>query len=73
MAIDTNEKINYLRMIDVFQSLSKAEMAEMDRTTTMSTCQRGKIFYHPEVVPGSRFGQVLALSHQRTIAELPII
>lgn len=46
--IDTDQKIKYLRMIDVFQSLSKDEMAEMDRTTTMSTCRRGKIFYHPE-------------------------
>lgn len=46
--MDTSEKINYLRMIDVFQGLSKAEMQEMDRTTTMSTCQRGKIFYRPE-------------------------
>ncbi|MEW5961484.1 MAG: Crp/Fnr family transcriptional regulator [Chloroflexota bacterium] len=48
MVIDTSEKMNYLRMIDVFQGLSKAEMAEMDRTTTMSTCRRGKIFYRPE-------------------------
>ncbi len=48
MAMDTSEKIKYLRMIDVFQGLSKAEMEEMDRTTTMSTCRRGKIFYRPE-------------------------
>lgn len=46
--MDTTQKIKYLRMIDVFQSLSKAEMEEMDRTTTMSTCRRGKIFYQPE-------------------------
>lgn len=46
--MDANEKINYLRMIDVFQGLSPAEMEEMDRTTTMSTCRRGKIFYRPE-------------------------
>jgi CRP/FNR family cyclic AMP-dependent transcriptional regulator len=48
MRVDTSEKINYLRMVDVFQGLSKAEMEEMDRTTTMSTCRRGKIFYRPE-------------------------
>ena len=48
MVIDASEKINYLRMVDVFQGLSKAEMQEMDRTTTMSTCRRGKIFYRPE-------------------------
>ena len=46
--MDISEKIKYLRMVDVFQGLSKAEMQEMDRTTTMSTCRRGKIFYRPE-------------------------
>ncbi len=46
--MDTSEKINYLRMVDVFQGLSPAEMEEMDHTTTMSTCRRGKIFYRPE-------------------------
>jgi CRP-like cAMP-binding protein len=46
--MDTQEKIDYLREIDVFRGLSKADMQEMDRTTTMSTCRRGKIFYRPE-------------------------
>ncbi|HMQ50536.1 MAG TPA: Crp/Fnr family transcriptional regulator [Anaerolineae bacterium] len=46
--MDVEQKINYLKMVDIFQDLSKAEMEEMDRTTTMSTCQRGKIFYRPE-------------------------
>jgi len=46
--IDPSEKIKYLRTVDVFQGLSKAEMEEMDRTTTMSTCRRGKIFYRAE-------------------------
>jgi CRP/FNR family cyclic AMP-dependent transcriptional regulator len=46
--MDATQKIDYLRKIDVFQSLSTAEMQEMDRTTTMSTCRRGKIFYQPE-------------------------
>lgn len=46
--MDTREKIDYLREIDVFRGLSKAEMQEMERTTTMSTCRRGKIFYRPE-------------------------
>ncbi|NJN97591.1 MAG: Crp/Fnr family transcriptional regulator [Anaerolineales bacterium] len=40
--------MDYLREIDVFQGLSQAEMQEMERTTTMSTCRRGKIFYRPE-------------------------
>ncbi len=46
--MDAPQKIDYLRQIDVFQSLSKAEIEEMDRTTTMTTCRRGKIFYQPD-------------------------
>lgn len=42
------QKIDYLQMVDIFQGLSKTDMQEMDRTTTMSTCRRGKIFYQPE-------------------------
>jgi len=48
MAMEKNQKINYLQMVDIFQDLSKEEMAEMDRTTTMSTCHKGKIFYQPQ-------------------------
>jgi len=48
MAMDVDKKINYLQMVDIFQDLSKDEMAEMDRTTTMSTCKKGKIFYQPQ-------------------------
>ncbi len=44
----SDQKIDYLKMVDIFQDLSKDEMAEMDQTTTMSTCRRGKIFYQPE-------------------------
>ncbi|RME74253.1 MAG: Crp/Fnr family transcriptional regulator [Chloroflexi bacterium] len=40
--------MEYLQMVDIFQGLSPQEMQEMDRTTTMSTCRRGKIFYRPE-------------------------
>ena len=46
--MDVQQKIEYLQMVDIFQGLSKAEMEEMDRTTTMSTCRRGRIFYQPE-------------------------
>ncbi len=46
--MNTEQKISYLQMVDIFQDLSKAEMREMDQTTTMSTCRRGKIFYQPE-------------------------
>ncbi len=46
--MDTTQKISYLRMVDIFQGLSKDEMKEMDRTTTMSTCRRGKSFYRAQ-------------------------
>jgi len=46
--MDVDKKINYLQMVDIFQDLSREEMKEMDRTTTMSTCRRGKIFYQPQ-------------------------
>ncbi len=46
--MEVEQKISYLQMVDIFQDLSPADMAEMDRTTTMSTCRRGKIFYQPQ-------------------------
>jgi CRP/FNR family cyclic AMP-dependent transcriptional regulator len=46
--MDVQQKIEYLQMVDIFHGLSKAEMQEMDRTTTMSTCRKGRIFYQPE-------------------------
>lgn len=46
--LETDKKINYLKMVDIFQDLSRDEMQEMDQTTTMSTCRRSKIFYQPE-------------------------
>jgi CRP-like cAMP-binding protein len=48
MKANPDQKISYLQMVDIFQDLSQDEMAEMDRTTTMSTCKKGKIFYQPE-------------------------
>jgi len=44
----TLTKIDYLKMADIFRGLSRAEMQEMDHTTTMSTRRRGKIFYQAE-------------------------
>ena len=46
--MEVDQKINYLCTVDIFKGLSRADMQEMDRTTTMSTCRRGKIFYQPE-------------------------
>ena len=42
-----NQKLEYLSMVDIFQDLSPDEMADIDRQTTMSTCQAGRIFYMP--------------------------
>ena len=42
------QKLNYLSSIQIFRDLSPAELAEMDRQITMSTCATGKIFYMPE-------------------------
>lgn len=48
MIVNVDRKIEYLEMVDIFHDLSKVDMQEMDRTTTMSTCKPGKIFYQPE-------------------------
>jgi CRP/FNR family transcriptional regulator, cyclic AMP receptor protein len=42
------QKLEALSKIEIFQDLSEHEMAEMDRTTTMSTCNPGRVFYGPE-------------------------
>lgn len=41
-------KIQALSKIEVFQDLSDQEMREMDRRTTMTTCEPGRVFYAPE-------------------------
>ena len=48
MPEDRSTKFGYLQMVDLFQDLTEAEIEEIDRATTMSTCRRGKIFYMPE-------------------------
>lgn len=42
------KKLTYLSTIEIFRDLSLAELAEMDRQITMSSCEAGKIFYMPE-------------------------
>jgi CRP/FNR family cyclic AMP-dependent transcriptional regulator len=42
------QKLSYLSHIHLFRDLSPAELAEMDRQLTMSSCAPGKIFYMPE-------------------------
>lgn len=41
-------KLHHLSNIDIFRDLSVGELEEMDRQTTMSTCEPGRIFYMPE-------------------------
>ena len=42
------QKIGYLKTIDIFQDLSKEEMLKMEKSITMSTCQAGKVFFRPD-------------------------
>ena len=43
-----NQKYLGLSNIDIFQDLSPDDLKEMDQTTTMSTCEPGRVFYAPE-------------------------
>ncbi len=45
---DSSSKVGYLSSIQVFRDLTPEDLAMMDKQTTMSTCQSGKIFYMPE-------------------------
>lgn len=45
---DRSNMIGYLQMVDIFQDLTEAEIEEIVRATTITTCRRGKIFYMPE-------------------------
>ena len=42
------QKIGYLKTIDIFQDLSKEEMLKMEKSVTMSTCGAGKVFFRPD-------------------------
>lgn len=48
MTAEGSDKVSYLRMVDIFQDLSEAEIKEIDQATTISTYKKGKIFYMPE-------------------------
>jgi CRP/FNR family cyclic AMP-dependent transcriptional regulator len=43
-----HEKIRYLHQNELFRDLSKLEMQELDRITTMTLCESGRIFYRPD-------------------------
>jgi CRP-like cAMP-binding protein len=48
VSVEQSDKIGYLRMVDIFQDLTEAEIEEIDRATTLTSCRRGKILYMPE-------------------------
>lgn len=50
------EKISYLSDVDLFRDLSARDRAELERTTTITSVARGRVFYQPEDV-----GEVLFL------------
>ncbi len=41
------DKIGYLRSNELFRDLNEKDMAQLDRITSMTTCERGRIFYAP--------------------------
>jgi CRP-like cAMP-binding protein len=43
-----NIKLEALSEIEIFQDLTDQEMEQMDRSTTMSTCEPGRVFYGPD-------------------------
>jgi CRP/FNR family transcriptional regulator, cyclic AMP receptor protein len=55
----SERKIQALSKIDIFQDLSRQEIDDIDRATTMVTCQPGRVFYGPEDT-----GEVLFLLKQ---------
>ncbi|MGQ9517938.1 MAG: Crp/Fnr family transcriptional regulator, partial [Anaerolineae bacterium] len=50
------EKMRYLQQMELFRDLTGRELEELDRITTMSAVQAGKIFYRPD-----EMGEVLFL------------
>ena len=41
-------KLRLLREADIFRDLTPADMADIERLTTMTTCRRGRVLYEPE-------------------------
>ncbi len=53
---DMTSKVGYLSSQDIFRDLDQAEMDLIGRLTTMTSCQRGKVFFRPDDI-----GEVLFL------------
>lgn len=41
-------KLRYLSEMDIFQDLTQEEMHWMESITTMTTCEKGRVFYTPD-------------------------
>lgn len=41
-------KLRYLSEVDIFQDLTPEDMGWVDRVTTMTTCEKGRVFYGPD-------------------------
>ncbi|MFQ5855851.1 MAG: Crp/Fnr family transcriptional regulator [Anaerolineae bacterium] len=41
-------KLRYLSEVDIFQDLTPEDMDWVDRVTTMTTCEKGRVFYTPD-------------------------
>ncbi len=44
---DREAKLRYLVEAEFFRGMSTDDLAEVERTTTMSTCRRGRVFFTP--------------------------
>ncbi len=47
-AIDERTKVHFLLESKLFAGLGPQDLAEIERNTSMSTCQRGTVFFTPE-------------------------
>ncbi len=43
-----NRSVGYLHTVDIFQDLSPAEVEDLERALTLTTCERGRILTMPE-------------------------
>jgi len=41
-------KLRYLSEVDIFRDLTQEDMGWVDRVTTMTTCEKGRVFYGPD-------------------------
>ncbi len=47
-AVDERTKVHFLLEAKLFAGLGQEDLAEIERNTSMSTCQRGTVFFTPE-------------------------